>query len=202
MRAILGRLILLAIVIPSMGFGQVIGGGNNLFKKSKKKPDFAEHVDFEGMVKRYLKKETQPMEPLEGIYSVSAIITKRGGFLANPNREKVVLRKDNYAKVVIMRDSEHPNREYLEVSLASKDPGKYPVVGEFTSLAEGQAFVYKHYEPKSDIVSYSFVLSEFDLLDGILTEVVRRKVITYKLSYLKIYPKKDDIPMNKLTNNR
>ncbi len=196
------QIVYLLLFIPIMGIGQIIGGGNSQFKKKKKQPDFAEHVDFEGMVKRYLKKQTQPMEELEGIYSVSAIITKRGGFLANPNREKVVLRKDNYAKVVIMKDSEHPNREYLEVSLASKDPGKYPVVGEFSSLAEGQAFVYKHYEPKSDIISYSFVLTEFDILDGVLTRIHRRKTITYKLSYLKIYPKKDEVLFRKLTNNK
>lgn len=168
----------------------------------KQKSLFAEHIDFEGMVKRYLMKETQPMEPLEGIYSVSAIISKRGGFLSNPNREKIIARKDNYAKVVIMKDSEHANREYLEVSLASKVPGKYPVVGEFSSLSEGKAFVYKHYEPKKPNISYSFVLSEFDILDGVLTEVVRRKTITYKLSYLKIYPKKEDIPIRRLTNNK
>jgi hypothetical protein len=201
MRLLVHTFLIAALLNPLTGFGQVIKGENSKFKK-KKQTAFSEYVDFEGMVKRYLKKNTQPMQPLEGIYSVSAIVTKRGGFLANPNREKVVLRKDNYAKVVIMKDSEHQNREYLEISLASKDPGRYPVVGEFSSLAEGMAFVYKHYEPKSDIISYSFVLSEYDILDGILTKVVRRKTITYKLSYLKIYPKKDDILYRKLTNNK
>lgn len=171
-------------------------------KKKQKQPLFAENIDFEGMVKRYLNKDYEPMVRLEGIYSVSAIITRRGGFLANPNREKVIVRKDNYAKVVIIKDTEHPNREYLEVSLASKTPGKYPVVGEFTSLSEGEAFVYKHYEPKTTGISYSFVMSEFDILDGVLTEIVRRKTITYKLSYLKVYPKKDDIQLRKLSDNR
>lgn len=192
--------VILMAMLPSLAFSQR-GAGKSTFKK-KSKSLFTEHIDFEGMAKRYLIKQTQPMEPLEGIYSVSAIISKRGGFLANPNREKIIARKDNYAKVVIMRDSEHPNREYLEISLASKAPGEYPVVGEFNSLAEGQAFVYKHYEPKEPIISYSFVLSEFDILDGVLTKVVRRKTITYKLSYLKIYPKKDEMPIRKLSNNK
>lgn len=175
-----------------------------ILKKSKQEraSPFAEQIDFEGMVKRYLMKDSEPMERLEGIYSVSAIISKRGGFLANPNREKVIARKDNYAKVVIIKDSEHPNREYVEVSLASKIPGKYPVVGEFTSLAEGNAFVYKHYEPKTTGITYSFVMSEFDILDGVLTEIVKRKTITYKLSYLKIYPKKEDAALRKLTDRR
>lgn len=196
-------MLILLMVLPGAVIAQesVFPVSKRKFVK-KQKSLFAEHIDFEGMVKRYLMKETQPMEPLEGIYSVSAIISKRGGFLSNPNREKIIARKDNYAKVVIMKDSEHANREYLEVSLASKVPGKYPVVGEFSSLSEGKAFVYKHYEPKKPNISYSFVLSEFDILDGVLTEVVRRKTITYKLSYLKIYPKKEDIPIRRLTNNK
>ncbi|MCB0492213.1 MAG: hypothetical protein KDC93_07340 [Cyclobacteriaceae bacterium] len=196
-------LIVLFVGLPAVLIAQetVSSSAKGRFAK-KQKSLFAEHIDFEGMVKRYLMKETQPMEPLEGIYSVSAIISKRGGFLANPNREKIIARKDNYAKVVIMKDSEHPNREYLEVSLASKVPGKYPVVGEFSSLSEGRAFVYKHYEPKQPNISYSFVLSEFDILDGVLTEVVRRKTITYKLSYLKIYPKKEETPLRRISNNK
>lgn len=196
-------LIVLFVGLPAVLIAQetVSSSAKGRFAK-KQKSLFAEHIDFEGMVKRYLMKETQPMEPLEGIYSVSAIISKRGGFLANPNREKIITRKDNYAKVVIMKDSEHPNREYLEVSLASKVPGKYPVVGEFSSLSEGRAFVYKHYEPKQPNISYSFVLSEFDILDGVLTEVVRRKTITYKLSYLKIYPKKEETPLRRISNNK
>ncbi len=171
--------------------------------KKKQKSPFAEHVDFEGMVKRYLVKETPRLERLEGIYSVSAIITKRGGFLSSPDREKVMLRKDNYAKVVILKDTERKDREYIEISLDSKLPDNYPVVGEFTSLSEGEAFVYKHYEPKSDEkVSYSFVSSEFDILDGILVKTVKRKTVTYKLSYLKIYPKGGELLTKELLNNR
>lgn len=202
MKGFLYLLMILLVGVPALVFGQESGSEVTKRRHEKKQKSlFAEHIDFEGMVKRYLMKEA-PMEPLEGIYSVSAIISKRGGFLANPNRERIMARKDNYAKVVIMKDSENPHREYLEVSLASKVPGKYPVVGEFSSLSEGRAFVYKHYEPKQPITSYSFVLSEFDILDGVLTEVVRRKTITYKLSYLKIYPKKDDISLRKFSNNK
>lgn len=202
MKTFINCFLIALLVSPLLGLGQILGSRDSKFKKKSEKSAFAEHVDFEGMVKRYLTKETEPMEVLEGIYSVSAIISRRGGFLANPNREKIVARKDNYAKVVIMKDSEHPNREYIEVSLASKVPGKYPVVGEFNSISEGNVFVYKHFEPKEPVISYSFVLSEFDILDGILTKVVRRKTITYKLSYLKIYPKKEDMALRKLSNNR
>ena len=189
---------ILAATTATAQFGSV--GSSS---KKKQKSLFEEHIDFEGMVKRYLMKETPKMERLEGIYSVSAIITKRGGFLSNPNREKVMLRRDNYAKVVILKDTERKDREYIEISLDSKLPDNYLVVGEFTSLSEGEAFVYKHYEPKSDEqISYSFVSSEFDILDGILTKVVKHKTVTYKLSYLKIYPKGGEMLTKELLNNR
>jgi len=181
--------------------GQAQGIGTIAMGKKKNQSAFEEHIDFEGMVKRYLNKDA-PIEKFEGIYSVSAIISRRGGFLANPNRDKIIAREDNYAKVVIMKDTENPKREFIEVSLASKIPGQYPVVGEFTSLAEGDAFVYKHYEPQTAGIKYSFVISEADILDGVLVEVIKRKTITYKLSYLKIYPKNDEIPIRKLTDNR
>ncbi|MCB0490709.1 MAG: hypothetical protein KDC99_19710, partial [Cyclobacteriaceae bacterium] len=102
--------ILIIMFVLSLAFcnAQIIQPLSSKSKKEKASP-FAEQIDFEGMVKRYLMKDSQPMERLEGIYSVSAIISKRGGFLANPNREKVIARKDNYAKVVIIKDSEHPN---------------------------------------------------------------------------------------------
>lgn len=192
---------LLLLSVPCLLQGQPMDRVGRGKHKKKQKSSFSEHIDFEGMAKRYLMK-AQPMEPLEGIYTVSAIISKRGGFLSNPNREKIIARKDNYAKVVIMKDSENPHREYLEISLASKVPGEYPVVGEFSSLSDGMAFVYKHYEPKQPMVSYSFVMTDYDILDGVLTEVARRKTITYKLSYLKIYPKKSDIALQKTFNNK
>lgn len=188
--------------LPVLCSAQITGTLFNKKKKKEKYSPFAEQVDFEGMVKRYLMKDSEPMERLEGIYSVSAIISKRGGFLSNPNREKIIARKDNYAKVVIIKDSDNPKREYIEVSLGSKIPGKYPIVGEFTSLSEGRAFVYEHFEPKTDGVEFSFVSSEFDILDGVRTEVVKRKTVTYKLSYLKVYPKKDEILTKKLSSNQ
>lgn len=174
-----------------------------LLKSSKKqKGNFTEQINFEDMVKRYLTKESTPAGKLEGIYSVSAMVTKRGGFLSNPNKEKVMTRKDNYATVVIIKNSGKEDREYLSVSLDSKIPGRYPVVGEFTTMSNGGTFLYKHYQPETTGMSFTFVLSEYDLLDGILTKVEKRKTITYKLSYLKIYPRKEDVSGRQLSNNR
>ena len=181
-------------LIPAAGFAQQ---HNKLsMQKKKQKGNFAEHIDFQDMVKRYLTKELRPTEKLEGIYSVSAIVTRRGGFLSNPNKEKVVARKDNYATVVIIKGMGHEDREYLSVSLDSKIPGRYPVVGEFTTMTNGATFVYRHYEPESPGISFTFALSESDVLDGVFVKMVKRKTITYKLSYLKIYPQREDAISN------
>ncbi|MGE0773226.1 MAG: hypothetical protein AB7K37_16060 [Cyclobacteriaceae bacterium] len=166
-------------------------------KKRVKQPQFNEHIDFEGMVMRYLGKDMPRQSGIEGIYSVSAIVTRRGGFLSSPNRDKVVARRDNYAKVVILKEWPGSKREYLEISLASKDPGKYPVVGEFNSMAEGAGFVYKHYEPNTEGVNYTMVVTNADILDGVRVHLIKRKTITTKLSYLKLYPKKEDLVTNR-----
>jgi len=193
-------LLVCLVAAPAPVFAQQ----SRIFSKPKKsqKGNFVQQIDFEDMVKRYLTKVSLPARKLEGIYSVSALVTRRGGFLSNPNKEKVVARKDNYATVVIIKDTGNEDREYLSVSLDSKIPGRYPVVGEFTTMSNGEAFLYKHYEPETSGVSFTFVFSEYDLLDGIHTKMEKRKTITYKLSYLKVYPKNETISDKRLSNNQ
>jgi hypothetical protein len=183
-------LVLVLTTVNSVAEAQVFG-------KKKKQPDFAEQIDFEGMVIRYLGKDIPQRDGIEGIYSVSCIVTKRGGFLASPHREKVVARQDNYSKVVILKDWPGARREYFEISLGSEDPGKYPIVGEFNSLAEGAGLVYKHYEPGTDGINFTMVVTNSDIIDGVHVETIRRKTVTTKLSYLKLYPKKEDLVTNR-----
>lgn len=191
------RAILIVLMcLPAWCFAQSISG--RIFEKRKKDKasPFAEQIDFEGMVKRYLGNNAPKQMGIEGIYSVSAIVTKRGGFLASPAREKVVARKDNYAKVVILKDWPDSKREYFEISLASKDPGKYPIVGEFNTLAEGEGFVYRHYEPETEGLNFTVVTTGSDILDGVRVYLQGRKTITTKLSYLKLYPLEGDMTSN------
>src|SRR5436190_9923222 len=64
-----------------------------------------QQVDFQSLVKRYLKKEK--FDAIEGIYSVSGTVTKKGkAFLSTNEKERVTDRKENYAQVAIIRDLE------------------------------------------------------------------------------------------------
>ena len=69
---------------------------------------------------------------------------------------------------------------------------KYPVVGEFTYLAEDRGYIYKHIEPDGSKFTFTMLHDLSDLMEGRYTFIEKRKTISYKLSYLKIYPKSHD----------
>lgn len=158
---------------------------NSIFKK----PHYQE-VDFEDLMHRYLGKEVGSFNKLEGIYSVSCVITKTSKvFLSGRQKVKVVERKDNYARVAFIKDWPGTKRDFIEVSLSYHVTNKYPIVGEVSTLAEGEAYLYKHIEPDGSNYDFSMAASSGDLIEGEHSEMHRRKTITTRLSYMKIYPK-------------
>ncbi len=180
--------VLLILCISSLAEAQSKSG-----RKRKMKMDHYEKINFEGLMHRYLSKTTTSGETIEGIYSVSCVVTKRGKALLSGNeKEKTVERKDNYARVAIIRDVPGTGNEYVEISLDEKFSVDYPIVGEFNSLSEGDGFIYKHTEPDGEVVSFTFTNEQDDILDGVLAEMKGRKTITYKMTYLKVFPKRVD----------
>lgn len=163
-------------------------------KKFKK--NVYEEVDLEDMMHRYLGKEKG--HPLEGIYSVSCVVlTKNKRFLSKRERIKVVERKDNYARVAILKDWPGSNRDFIEVSLSYRDAKKYPIVGELNSLSEGQTFMYRHTEPDGSVLTFSLIYESAELLEAEYSHMHKRKTITYRLSYLKTYPKNSELTVYK-----
>jgi len=157
----------------------------------KKKPQYQE-VDFEDMMRRYFLKESA--HSLEGIYSVSCVITKTNRvFLSRRERTRIVARQDNYARVAILKDWPGSKRDFIEVSLSYRDAKKYPIMGDFHVLSEGQGFIYNHIEPDASIISFSMLNESPELLEGEFAVMKKKKTITYKLSYLKIYPKSTEL---------
>lgn len=150
-----------------------------------------EQVNFSSMVKRYLDKEQSSAGSIEGIYAVSSLITKKGKSLLSPvEKEKVLDRRENYSQVAIIRDKGNPNREYFEVPLDNDLLPSYAVRGEFTGVSDGNMLVYKHFEPRGKTLNYTFVYDrEHDLLEGVRTENQGSATITYKLTYIKLFPK-------------
>lgn len=150
-----------------------------------------QEVDLEGVIRRYIAKHNNQTS-IEGIYTVSCVITKKGKTLLAPNgNERTVVRKDNYARVAIIKDWPDSNTEFVEISLSSKNASRYPIVAEINSLAEGGGFTYKHMEPKGEVLTFTFLYDQnkSDILEGVYTKVKNDVEVTYKLTYLKVYPK-------------
>ncbi len=163
-----------------------------VFAQTIKKPKktMYEEVDLENVMKRYFGKSFG--YSIEGIYSVSCVITKRNKkFLSKAERIRVVGRQDNYAKVAIMKDWPSSNRDFIEVSLSYKKANHFPIMGEFDIMAQGAGYIYTHVEPDGGKMTFSMLESE-GLLEAEYSQIEKRKTITYKLSYLKIYPTVSD----------
>jgi hypothetical protein len=165
----------------------------SIFKMRAKKSVYKE-VDLEEMIKRYFGKEIGAINSIEGIYSVSCVITKKSRhFLTGSDKFRVVERKDNYARIAILKDWPGSNRDFLEVSMSYHVANKYPIVGELERLAEGNGYIYTHFEPDGTKFTFSMIHDNSDLIDGEYSKIDKRKTITYKLSYLKIYPKAPEL---------
>jgi len=188
-------LVFLLMGISIVTLSQSKGNG----KKGKSRQDQYEKIDFEGLMHRYLSKPASSSETIEGIYSVSCVITKRAkSFLTGNEKDKTVQRQDNYARVAVIKDVPGSGKEYIEISLDEKFSVRYPIVGEFNSLSEGDGFIYNHIEPDGKVVSFTFTNEQNDILDGVLAGMKGRKTITYKMTYLKVFPKSID----QLTSNQ
>lgn len=166
--------------------------------QQKKKVNPYEQIDFATMVNRYFSKDKSSVGTIEGIYSVSSLITKKGkGLLSSTEKEKVVDRRENYSKVAILRDAGNTKREYIEIPLDKDFLPAYSIRGEFTNVADGNILVYKHFEPRGKILTYTFSYDkQHDILEGIRTENDGSFTVTYKLTYLKLLPKADSSSSN------
>ena len=165
---------------------------DKLYKmKQSRKLNPYEQINFNEIVKLYFAKDETSVGTIEGIYSVSSLVTKKGkGALSSTEKEKVVDRKENYSEVAIIQDKNTGGREYLEVPLDKDYVPSYSIRGEFTGMTDGNILVYKHFESRGKVVSYTFTYDKaHDILEGIRTENDGSFTITYKLTYLKLFPK-------------
>ncbi len=166
---------------------------DRMYQKKSSKSSYAfEQVDFNDLAKLYMGKNQSPdVENIEGIYSVSSVIIKKGkGLFSVSEKEKVMDRKENYSKVVIFKDRDNSNRDYFEVPIDKAKLPSYSIRGEFSRISEGNILVYKHFEPRGKVLNYTFTYdSQKDMLEGIRTEAKGSQTIIYQLSYLKLLPK-------------
>jgi hypothetical protein len=164
-----------------------------LYKMRQRQKVFAlEQIDMEKLVNLYMNKTQTSVGTVEGIYSVSGLVTRSGkNLMGGEDIDKVTDRKENYATVAIIRDPNSGSREYMELLLDKDFAFSLSVVGEFSGMADGNVLVYKHFENKGkNVETYTFAFDgDKGILEGIRTENKGNATITYKLSYLKILPK-------------
>lgn len=183
----------LSVIVVAFCFGCVYVP--QTVKVRQPKPSVYEEVDLEEMIRRHIAK-THQQASIEGIYTVSCVITKKGRtLLSSVEKDRTVTRKDNYARVAILKDWPGSNTEYVEISLLDKNAARYPIVAELNGLSEGGGFIYKHFEPKGKILSFTFLYdqSKPDILEGVYTLNEKNSEVTYKLTYVKVYPKNNNL---------
>ena len=185
MRVVVVLLVIWILTVAQTGYSQILFG-------SRAKKTVYEEVDLEQMIRRYFGKQATTSHSIEGIYSVSCVITKTGhNFLTGAERTRVVERKDNYARVAILRDWPDSRRDFIEVSMSYHVATRYPIVGELEILGDHNGYIYTHTEPDGKKLTFSMIFDYSDLIEGEYSITKKRRIITYKLSYLKIYPKED-----------
>jgi hypothetical protein len=149
-----------------------------------------EQVDFQFMVDRYVNKAQTSVGTIEGIYSVSSVVIKKGKSFTGQEKEKIKDQEEHYSKVAIIRDDRSADREYIEVSLNKQYMPTYSVIGEFKELAESSLLMYKHFESRGRSTSFTFSYDKAkDILEGVRTENSNNSTVTYKLTYVKLEPK-------------
>lgn len=159
--------------------------------KQRNKVYSYEQIDFHDLMKRYVNKEQSSLGEIEGIYSVSMVVYKKGkGVLSSTEKEKVSERKENYMQVAIIKDAGGANREYVEVPLDKKFLPSYSIRGEFNRMADANILIYKHFESRGRESSYTFTFDRTkDILEGVRKENNGQFEYTYQLTYVKLQPK-------------
>ena len=159
--------------------------------KQRSKVHSYEQIDFHDLMKRYVNKERSSVGEIEGIYSVSMVVYKKGkGVLSSTEKEKVAERKENYMQVAIIKDTDGANREYVEVPLDKKFLPSYSIRGEFSRMADANILIYKHFESRGRESSYTFTFDRTkDILEGVRKENNGQFEYTYQLTYMKLQPK-------------
>lgn len=148
-------------------------------------------IGLEDVIRRYIVKDAVTVYPLEGMYSVTCTVVKRyKSWPWKVDKEKIVLLKENYAKVAILKDWPDSSHEFIEISLNQNNVPKLPIVGEFNQWKEGEGYIYKHTEPKGGLMSFTFLFDkDGNVLEGVRSEILGSKTIIYTLTYVKIFPK-------------
>lgn len=136
----------------------------------------------EETIKEYLDKNAVTLDPIEGIYSISAEHHEK--FFLGLFTEKTG-QADDFARVAIIKDNKSFNAQFIEVIIRGEDLPKYAITADFTRVQRSLSFLSRQFAPNGSVTNYTF---EYNEKSGILEGYRQDGDKTSRLTYLKLYP--------------
>ena len=135
----------------------------------------------EQSIKEYLDANKDKLDPIEGIYSISAEQSEKF-FLGLYTRRKTT---NDIARVAIVKDNSTFGAQFIEVLMRGKDFPQYAKTADFTKVQQSLTYLSRQFSPSGDVASYAF---EYDEKSGALIGRKKNGEKTTELQYLKLYP--------------
>ncbi len=157
---------------------------------SPKYPDikWEKYKGTEESIKKYLDDNKESLDPIEGIYSISATSDKTVKYLFGlwTGQERKGESND-FARVAIIKDNASFSAQFIEVIVRGDDLPKYAKTADFTRIQKSMSYLSKQFSPDGAVENYSF---DYEEKSGLLVGYNKKGDLTSKLSYLKLYPVK------------
>lgn len=143
----------------------------------------------EESIKKYLDDNKDNLDPIEGIYSISATndqtVKYLFGLLTSEERKG---QSNDFARVAIIKENTSFSTQFIEVIVRGDDLPKYAKTADFTRIQKSMTYLSRQFSPDGKVENYSF---EYEDKSGSLVGYNKKGDLTSKLSYLKLYPIKD-----------
>jgi hypothetical protein len=138
----------------------------------------------EQSIKEYLDTNTDDLDPIEGIYSISSTRSEKF-FRGLYTRKKTT---NDFARVAIVKDNSTFGVQFREILIrGGDDRPKYAKTADFTKVQRSLTYLSRQFSPNGEVASYAF---EYDEPSGALIGRKTDGDKTTELQYLKLYPVK------------
>ena len=145
---------------------------------SPKYPDikWEKYKGTEESIKKYLDDNASTLDPIEGIYSISATNDKTVKYLFGLwSGQERTGESNDFARVAIIKDSESFSAQFTEVIVRGEDLPKYAKTADFTRVQKSLTYLSRQFSPNGKVENYSF---EYELKAGSLVGYNKKGELT------------------------
>jgi hypothetical protein len=141
----------------------------------------------EESIKKYLDENADELDPIEGIYSISATDERKVKYLFGLwSEQKKIGESNDFARVAIIRDNISFNAQFMEIIVGGEYLPKYAKTADFTRVQKSSTYLSRRFLPDGKVENYSF-----EEKHGTLVGYNKKGDLTSRLYYLKLYPVKE-----------